>query len=259
MFLVEAVRGCSRACAYCVMRASEGGGMRVVAESEILRLLPADAPRVGLVGAGVSDHPRIAAIVRKLGGQGREVGLSSLRPDRLDEELAGALRRAGCRTLTTAVDGASQRLRDAVGRRVDRAHLLGAARLARRHRYQRLKLYAMVGLPGETDDDVDELIDLSMELSRVHPLSLSLAPFVPKHRTPLAGAPFAGIHTLERRLRRLSRALAERVKLSATGARWARVEHLLAQGGAQQGLQVMEAVRRGGRLRDYLQVLTSRT
>ena len=257
MFLVEAVRGCSRDCAYCVMRASPGGGMRVIDERAILGLLPDDARRVGLVGAGVSDHPRITALVRQLAGQGREVGLSSLRPDRLDEDLAIALRQAGCRTLTTALDGASQRLRDRVGRKVRPEHLLQAARLAHTHGYKRLKLYAMVGLPGETDEDVNELIELSRQLASVHPLSLSLAPFVPKLRTPLADAPFSGVRELEGRLRRLARALAGRVQISATGARWARVEYLLARGGPRQGLQVLEAVERGGRLRDYLKALES--
>ncbi len=255
MFLVEAVRGCSRACAYCVMRAAPGRGMRVIDERAILGLLPEDARRVGLVGAGVSDHPRIAALVRQLAERGREVGLSSLRPDRLDDELAAALRQAGCRTLTTALDGASQRLRDGIGRRVRAEHLLSAIRLARAHGYQRLKLYAMVGLPGETDEDVNELIDLSRQLAALHPLCLSLAPFVPKLGTPLADAPFAGVRVLESRLRRLNRALDDRVQISATGARWARVEYLLAQGGARQGRQVLEAVERGGRLRDYLDAL----
>ena len=94
MFLVETERGCSRTCTYCVMRRSTNGGMRLASMEKILSLVPDDARRVGLVGAAVSDHPKIAEMVTKLAESGREVGLSSLRPDRLNDALVGALKLA---------------------------------------------------------------------------------------------------------------------------------------------------------------------
>src|SRR5438874_804111 len=83
MFLIETERGCSRACTYCVMRRSTNGGMRIVPDDVLLDTIPSDAKRVGLVGAAVSDHPKIVSIVRTLVERGCEVGLSSLRPDKL--------------------------------------------------------------------------------------------------------------------------------------------------------------------------------
>ena len=83
MFLIEPERGCSRGCTYCVMRRTTNGGMRTVAPERVLDLIPEDARRVGLVGAAVTDHPRIVELVRKLVEDGREVGISSLRADRL--------------------------------------------------------------------------------------------------------------------------------------------------------------------------------
>src|SRR6202044_3793414 len=107
MFLIETERGCSRGCAYCVMRRSTNGGMRIVPAERILETIPADAKRVGLVGAAVSDHPKIVEIVNALADRGCEVGLSSLRPDRLarGDQFVAALARVGYRTLTTAMDG----------------------------------------------------------------------------------------------------------------------------------------------------------
>src|SRR5262249_24897791 len=154
MFLIETERGCSRGCTYCVMRRSTNGGMRLVPQEKILELVPGDARRVGLVGAAVSDHPRIADIVRTLAQRGCEVGFSSRRPDRWGEEFVGALKLAGYRTLTTAMDGASERLREGLERRARIRHLTRAAELARDHGMQRLKLYLMVGLPGESDNDI---------------------------------------------------------------------------------------------------------
>src|SRR5262245_1935668 len=129
MFLIETERGCSRGCTYCVMRRTTGGGMRIVPMERVLSLVPADTKRVGLVGAAVSDHPKIVDIVRALAERGCEVGLSSLRPDRLNDAFVGALKAAGYRTLTTAMDGASERLRDKIERRTRLRHLERAAEL----------------------------------------------------------------------------------------------------------------------------------
>jgi hypothetical protein len=255
MFLVETERGCSRSCAYCVMRGSRGGGMRLAPMETILARVPDDACRVGLVGAAVSDHPKIAEIVGRLADTGREVGLSSLRPDRLDDALVGALRRAGTKTLTTAMDGASERLREALERHTRTEHLERCAALARRHGMERLKVYLMVGLPTETDDDIDACARLTTELSKIIPVSLGIAPFCAKRNTPLDGAPFAGVDVIDARLARLRRGVRGRVEVRATSAKWAWVEHALAQGGEAEGLAVIEAVHAGGTHAAYRRAL----
>jgi radical SAM superfamily enzyme YgiQ (UPF0313 family) len=251
MFLIEPERGCHRGCTYCVMRRSTNDGMRIIKMDRILSLIPDEAKRVGLVGAATTDHPQIADIVNALVDSGREVGLSSLRADRLTDELVAALRRGGHRVLTTASDGASQRMRDIIQRKTSEAQLRQAAKLARRHGMKRLKLYVMVGLPEETDEDIDELIDFGAELSSLIPLSLGVAPFVAKRNTPLDGTPFAGMPLVEARLRRLRRGVRGRVELRATSARWAWVEYVLAQGGRAEGRAVLEAVHAGGRFSDW--------
>ncbi|MFT3773909.1 MAG: radical SAM protein [Minicystis sp.] len=246
MFLIETERGCSRGCTYCVMRRSTNGGMRIVPKEKILGLIPEDARRVGLVGAAVSDHPKIAEVVRTLAERGAEVGLSSLRPDRLNDEFVGALKLAGYRTLTTAMDGASDRIRDLLDRKARIRHLERAAELARTHGMARLKLYLMIGVPSETDADIDECVAFTTELSRRIPLALGIAPFCPKRNTPLAGAAFAGIDVVQHRLERLRRGVKGRVEVRSTSAKWAWVEAMLAQGGVAEGRAVMHAVHAGG-------------
>ncbi|WP_438033822.1 B12-binding domain-containing radical SAM protein [Sorangium sp. So ce204] len=251
MFLIEAERGCSRGCTYCVMRRSTNGGMRIVPKERLLELIPEDARRVGLVGAAVSDHPKIVEVVRTLAERGCEVGLSSLRPDRLTDEFVGALRLAGYKTLTTAMDGTSERVRETLERRARPRHLQRAAELARQHGMNRLKLYLMVGVPGETDADVDECVAFVAELSRIVPVALGIAPFCPKRNTPLHGARFAGIDVVNKRLDRLRRGLRGRADVRATSARWAWVEAVLAAGGEAEGHAVLQAVHAGGSFRDY--------
>jgi radical SAM superfamily enzyme YgiQ (UPF0313 family) len=264
MFMTEAARGCSRGCTYCVMRRSTNGGMRIVPRATIIAGIPSDARRVGLVGAAVTDHPDIAGVVRDVVDGGREVGISSLRADKLDDELVGLLARGGYRTLTVAADGASERMRRIVERSTQARHLLRSAELAATYRLHTLKIYMMLGVPGETDDDVDELIALSRELAAIHPrVAYGLAPFVAKRNTPLDGTAFAGIDVVEARIARLRRGLSAaglggKVAVRPTSARWAWVEYMLAQGEAGAGLAVMDAHHAGGNFAAYKRAFAER-
>ncbi len=251
MFLIEAERGCSRGCTYCVMRRSTNGGMRIVPKETLFSLIPPDAKRVGLVGAAVSDHPKIVEIVRTLADRGASVGLSSLRPDKLTEPFVSALAAAGYKTLTTAMDGASEKMREVLDRRARLPNLERAAHLARAHGMDRLKLYLMLGVPTETDADVDECAAFVSELSRIVPVALGIAPFCPKRNTPLAAASFAGIDVVEARLDRLRKGLAGKVDVRGTSARWAWVEAVLAKGGVPEGEAVLRAVLAGGSFAAY--------
>lgn len=257
MFLIEAERGCSRGCQYCVMRRTTNGGMRIVDKDRLLSLIPEDAKRVGLVGAAVSDHPRITEIVNALADRGATVGLSSLRPDRMKEPFVGALKRAGYRTLTTALDGPSQRLREQIERRGREPHYEEAARLVRWSGMDRLKLYLMVGLPGETDADIDECSEFVSKLSAISPVALGIAPFCAKRNTPLDGAPFAGIDVVRGRLQRLRRGLQGRADVRSTSAKWAWVEYVLAQGGEAEGLAMARAALEGGTFAQYRAAFTA--
>jgi radical SAM superfamily enzyme YgiQ (UPF0313 family) len=251
MFLLEAERGCSRTCTYCVMRRSSHGGMRKVPKEVILDAIPATATKVGLVGAAVSDHPQIVEVVNELADRGLGVGLSSLRPDRLKEPFVFALKRAGYRTLTTALDGASERLRDMIERRGKVPHYESLTEHARNAGMHRVKLYLMIGLPGETDDDIDECVRFVTQLSHTLPIALGIAPFCAKRRTPLDGQLFAGIDVVQQRLKRLERGLKGRADVRSISAKWAWVEYVLAQGAAEEGLALWDAVRAGGSFADY--------
>jgi radical SAM superfamily enzyme YgiQ (UPF0313 family) len=264
MFMTEAARGCSRGCTYCVMRRSTNGGMRIVPRELIISGIPDGTRKVGLVGAAVTDHPDIAAIVRDVVDGDRQVGISSLRADKLTDELVGLLARGGYRTLTVAADGASERMRRVVERSTQAKHLLRSAELARDHRLKTLKVYMMLGVPEETDADVDELIALSKELAAIHPrVAYGLAPFVAKRNTPLDGTAFAGIDLVDARLTRLRKGLIAaglrgKVEVRATSARWAWVEYMIAQAESCGGLAILDAHRAGGSFADYKRAFVAR-
>jgi radical SAM superfamily enzyme YgiQ (UPF0313 family) len=149
------------------------------------------------------------------------------------------------------MDGASERIRETLERRARVRHLERAAELARTHKMKRLKLYLMLGLPDETDEDIDECVSLVSALSKRIPISLGIAPFCAKRNTPLDRAAFAGITTVRARLDRLKRGLRGKADVRSTSARWAWVEYVLAQGGEAEGRAVLSAVHEGGTFAAY--------
>lgn len=254
MFLVEPERGCSRRCTFCVMRGATTGGMRLLDIEDSLSLIPEHAKRVGLVGAAVTDHPRLEDIVARVVDGGREIGISSLRADRLTPGLLERLARGGYRQITVASDGISERMRTSLHRHIEADDLRKAAHMvAAQGSFRGLKLYQMIGAPGETDDDVTELIEFASELASIVRLTLTFSTFVAKRNTPLDGQPFLGVKAADARLARIRKGLRGKVQMRPQSPRWAHVEYMLAQRGAEGGHAALQAVRAGGRYRDWVQ------
>jgi radical SAM superfamily enzyme YgiQ (UPF0313 family) len=109
----------------------------------------------------------------------------------------------------------------------------------------------MVGLPGETDEDIDECVRFVSELSKTIPIALGVAPFCAKRNTPLDRMPYAGIRTVDNRLERLRRGLRGRADVRSVSAKWAWVEYVLAQGGVPEALALYRAVKAGGQFSAY--------
>jgi radical SAM superfamily enzyme YgiQ (UPF0313 family) len=248
LFLVEAARGCARGCAFCVLSGLSGGrrAFRPVPAARILAAIPASAPGVGLVGAAVTDHPEIEGIAARIVADGKRVSLSSVRADRLTPALAAALVAGGSRSLTLAADGSSERLRRAIHKGLTADDLRRAAALAAEAGIRQLKVYAMVGLPGETDEDVAELAALLLEFPRQLEVTAAVQAFVPKPGTPLAGAAMAPQNDLKRRLELLKKLAKGRYRVSPTSPRWSWIDWKLAHAGEAAGRIAIAAHRGGG-------------
>ncbi len=255
MFLVEASRGCPRFCKFCLVRAPESP-MRENELERVLATIPEWAPRVGFVGAAISEWAHIREALRRVTDLGKGVGISSLRADRLDDEFVHLLAKGGMRSMTVASDAPSQRQRNKMAKAIRTEHLLGAARLAKAHGMLKLKLYVIVGLPDERDDDIDELIAFCRELGAILPMTLGLSPLVPKLHTPLGAAPFAGLDAIDHTLERLRLGLEGKAEIRSTSARWAWVEYRLSQGAAEAGRAAHEAWRQGGDFRAWERALS---
>jgi radical SAM superfamily enzyme YgiQ (UPF0313 family) len=137
-------------------------------------------------------------------------------------------------------------MRNALDRRIDERDLVRAAELVAEHRFHHMKVYEMVGAPGEDESDVDELIRFALELSRIVRLTLTFSTFVAKRNTPLDGLPFVGVDVASHRLDRIRRALRGRAEVRPQPPKWAEIEWHLAQRGPEIGHAAIEAVHKGG-------------
>lgn len=254
MRLVEVGRGCGRGCLFCAagclyrpVRMRDAGEILKGAEG---------ARKVGLVGPAVADHIEFERILRELVEGGLEVGVSSLRADRITERLAGLLARGGMRTATIAPEAGPEDLRRRIGKRLTDAQITEGVRLLAGAGIPTIKLYFMIGLPGETDDDVRAIVDLTRRLAEKRGrsrLSVSAAPFVPKPGTPFENEAFAERGTLKRRAALLKEIRSIRgctLKVASLENAW--LEAYLAAADERVAPLILEAARKGVSLRTHL-------
>lgn len=258
LFLVESSRGCRHGCTFCVLsaRAHCAGEFRPVPPDRVLASIPAEAPGVGLVGAAVTDHPQIESLVERIVASGKRVSLSSVRADRLTPSLAAHLRAGGLRTLTLAADGASEALRKALRKRVSADDLQRAAEIAAGAGIRGLKLYGMVGLPDETDADIDELARLVRDFDKHLRVSIAAQAFVPKPGTPLGHLQMAETKLIRHRLDLLARSLKGRARVIPTSPRWSWIDWKLAHAGEKAALVAIAAAEGGGRFVAWKRAIT---
>jgi radical SAM superfamily enzyme YgiQ (UPF0313 family) len=191
----------------------------------------------------VSDYADIGRLCRYIVEKGAKVSVSSLRIDRIDSGMLDALVASGHKTISLAPEGGSQRMRDLIRKNLSEAQILEACEMLITRDILNLKLYFIIGLPGETDADLDELVRLVEIIrerviergranKRLGEITLSVNPFIPKPFTPFQWCGMEPLPSLERkvklletRLRRLSN-----VKLKVESLRESYLQALLSRG-----------------------------
>ncbi len=215
-FLIEVVRGCANLCRFC-WAGYNYLPVRAFPTDRILELAQKareHSARAGLVSIALCDHPEIEHILRSLKAMGYSISPASLRLDDLTPTIVALLKESGERTLTIAPETGSDRLRRVINKTVTNAEILDRAELIFSTGIENLKLYYMIGLPSETDEDLVAIRDLTLQLreimmrhakarGRVGRIVGSVNPLVPKPGTTYQWMPMEQSAIIEQKMKRL--------------------------------------------------------
>lgn len=246
MYIIEVARGCGRHCRFCMA----GYCFRVprVRPLDILKEGVERAEKlgkkVGLMGAAISDYPEVDELVNYIRSKDMRYSCASLRADSLTQAVVDGLADSGQKTITIAPETGSERLRRVINKGISEEHLQNAATLSAKSGIQHMRLYIMIGLPTETDEDIEAIVGLA-ERTQTHMekvgckgrLTLSINPFIPKPFTPFQWMAMDNQKVVEKKLQYIKKALQKnrRIEVLVESPKEAYIQGVLARGDRRLG------------------------
>ena len=263
-FLVEVVRGCANLCRFC-WAGYNYLPVRAFPKERILQLAERARPysaKAGLVSIALCDHPEIEEILTRLVDMGYSISPASLRLDDLTPTIIRLLRESGEKTITIAPETGSDRLRRVINKTVTNDEILSAAETIFSSGMENLKLYFMIGLPTETDDDLVAIRELTLQLretmmkhargrGQVGRIVGSVNPLVPKPGTAYQWLPMEDDRSIERKIKRMRSLMAgiDNVYFNIKSERHSFYQALLSLGDRRVAPAIEAAERNGGNWR----------
>ena len=267
-FVVELERGCPKMCNFC-LASWLNIPTRFVEFDEIIKAIDFGLKytnKLALLGAYVAGHPKFSEIINHIAQicetRQIELSISSLRADLADENLIKTLIKCNQKTATIALEAGSQRLRDYINKDLSQEQILTTLDVAQKCGLRGMKIYTMIGLPTETDDDIEELINLAKKIKEQikqnktqFDITISTSTFIPKAHTPFEFVERTDSKILEKRIKYLKKSFHKLgINFRASSVEWDVIQSILSRYDKSLADFLINVVERGGNIGAFKQL-----
>lgn len=258
-FIVEIARGCVNRCGFC-LASYLNLPQRFVDYEKIIESLDLGlrhTNKIALLGALISAHPQFDDICNYIyqknqENPGIELSVSSLRADAISPISVQTLVACGQKHATIAIEAGSDRLRKVINKNLTETQILEIVKIAEENGLKGFKIYAMIGLPTETQDDLKEMVELVKKIKKLHKnfsIGFSFSTFVPKAHTPFQWCSREDTKSLEKKQNYLKKEFHKLgVKTNFSSAKWDYYQALLSRGGRELNDYVLKIYELGGNI-----------
>ncbi|MHA1461976.1 MAG: radical SAM protein [Candidatus Heimdallarchaeota archaeon] len=264
-FLLEVVRGCNRGCSFCltgkITRPKRARSLSKLIELYQLGTEACQVDKIITIGSGISDYKPLVELLQNMLSDGKNFSLPSIRADKISVELVQALVGSKQRTITTAPEAGTERLRKEICKGVTDDEILQATSIASEGGLSRLKAYFILGFPGETEEDIDGIIRLGKAMAKegknIRKIRFSCGYLVPKPRTLYQDESIFSLSELQTKGKYLTKQFSKIPKIDCEiySPKWTRIQTILSIGGEEISQPLKLAAKLGGGLGDWRRAL----
>lgn len=265
-FIIEIARGCPQRCAFC--NTAHINSPYRTCDTQIITQKIDEAlkytSKIAFLGAAIGAHPKIEYLCQYVADKisdnnNIELSVSSLRADGVTPKIAEALVKCGQKHATLALEAGSERLRKVIDKNISNETFKQAVKILKQTGFKGVKVYAMIGLPTETQEDIQALVDFAKELkteNKGFDISFGFSTFVPKSHTPFQFVEKENSKSLEKKYEFLKKEMHKiGIKINTSGVKWDYIQSLFSRGGRELFDFAVDVYKQGGNAAAFKSVM----